>query len=115
MKKFIAKLILICALLTPFGTFAQMQPENFTIILLGTKHYSDVDIIKKNIQKLSSVKNFQPLISSQKHVEFSGTFSGDKDSFVADVESLATDRFVIQSKNDKNRGLVITLRKIGEK
>lgn len=115
MKNFIVKLILICALLAPVGTPAQAQSENFTVILLGTRHYSDADIIKKNIQKLPSVKNFQPSISSQKHVEFSGTFSGDKDSFVADIESLAADRFVIQSKNDKNRGLVITLRKIGGK
>lgn len=96
---------------------AARAPEDtpFTVIITGSRSYSDIDLMKKNIARISSVKKFSQTVASQKHIQFAGLFRGDSDQLVADIEGLAADRFDVQSKKDKLRGLVITLRKITEK
>lgn len=88
---------------------AGVQP--FTIIISGTRSYSDIDSVRKSIQKIPSMQKFVETVSSQNHVQFVGLFTGDPNSLVASIEGVAADRFEIQSKDDKTRGLVITLRK----
>ncbi|MFA4875003.1 MAG: hypothetical protein WC956_04815 [bacterium] len=91
---------------------SQHETTPFILIILGTRNSGDVDVIRKNVSRLPYVKKFVPLFESQKHIEFLGGLSGSTDTLVADVRSLAADRYEMESRDDKRRGLVITLRKI---
>ena len=84
----------------------------FTLVMLGTRHYADADVLRRNIAKIPSMQRFTQTVSSQKHLQFIGLFSGDEASLIADIEGLAADRFEVQKRQDKAQGLVITLRKI---
>lgn len=90
----------------------QPAPETFRIIILGTRSGPDIELIRKNVEKLPYVSLFVPSSVSQRHLEFEGKFTGEEDTLVADVESLSQDRYEVKSKRDSKRGLVITLRKI---
>lgn len=107
----IAFLIFSVVSFLPSAGMAQ-ELEPFVVIFLGTKHFSEVDLLAKNIKKISSVKKFVQSVSSQNHIQYAGAFSGDGESLVADIEGLSADSFSVQSKDDKTRGLVITLKKI---
>ncbi|MFH1829869.1 MAG: hypothetical protein ABH871_03730 [Pseudomonadota bacterium] len=84
----------------------------FTLIILGTRSASDIELIRKNIKSLAYIKGFSPSQVSQRHLEFTGSFVGSEETFLADIESLSADRFEVNSKDDRERGLVVTLRKI---
>lgn len=118
MRNIIFASLVISIFATSAGAFAQAkgeavsnEPLPFTILIVGTRHYSDVDVIKLNIQKMPSVRNFTQKIASQNHTEFGGIYSGDVETLTQDIEGLAADRFEVKTKNYKDRGLVITLRK----
>ena len=115
-------LILFSLLATVSLSFAEdnnsqevVNSDKVTILIVGTKHFSDVNIIHKNIKKNNSIQNLLQTVSSQNHIALTGTFSGSADSVIADIEGLAQDRYEVQKKNDKNQGLIITLRKIADK
>ena len=84
----------------------------FTIIFLGTRVAGDVDVIRKNVARLPSVRVLVPLMESQMHVEYFGALAGSEEGLVADIRSLAADRFDVESRNVRNQGLVITLKKM---
>jgi hypothetical protein len=94
------------------SSYQAAEETPFTLIILGTRNSDDVTIVKQNFSKLPTVKKFVPSLESQKHIEFVGFFTGSADSLAAEAKGLAGDRFETGSKNDKNRGLVITMRKI---
>ena len=120
MKKIIATICLALALIACMQSTAKAEETAaasaggtaFTVIMLGTRHYADADVMRRNIAKIPSMQRFSQTISSQKHLQFVGLFGGDESSLIADIEGLAADRFEIQTRQDKSRGLVITLRKI---
>jgi len=85
---------------------------NFTLLILGTRHRSDVDIIKNNLVKSRMVKNFIPLAISQKHLEYTGSFLGPIDNLLADIRDLSLNRFSVETRYEDNRNLIITLRKL---
>ena len=89
-----------------------VEQYTFRVIILGTRRGSDIEVIRKNVEKLAYVSLFVPSLVSQKHIEFEGMSTGDKETLIADIESLAQDRYEFKSKDDRRRGLVITLRKI---
>jgi hypothetical protein len=91
---------------------AQVGQQPFRIIILGTRNAGDIELIRKNIGKLAYVNLFVPAVVSQRHLEFEGTYGGEADVLIADVESLAQNRYDMQMKNDAKKGLLITLRKI---
>ncbi len=96
---------------------AEAAPEaveqyTFRVIILGTRRGSDIEVIRKNVEKLAYVSLFVPSFVSQRHIEFEGMSTGDKETLIADIESLSQDRYEFKSKDDRRRGLVITLRKI---
>jgi hypothetical protein len=89
-----------------------VDPYTFRVIILGTRSGPDIELIRKNMDKLKYVTLFVPSSVSQKRIEFEGRSIGDEETLVADIESLSQDRFEVKSKRDRRRGLVITLRKI---
>lgn len=88
------------------------QTAPFTIIILGTRKASDIEVIRKNIKSLKYVSKFTPSLVSQRHLEFTGLYIGSEETLLADIESLSADRYDVKIKDDRTRGLVITLRKI---
>ena len=88
------------------------DPEPFRIIILGTRKASDIELIRKNVEKLPYVSLFVPSSVSQRHLEFKGKYAADQETLIADIESLSQDRYEVKSKNDRRKGLVITVRKI---
>jgi hypothetical protein len=88
------------------------QEQPFKVIVLGTRSGSDIELIRTNVEKLSYVSIFVPAVVSQRHIEFEGRFAGEDEALIADIESLAQDRYEVKSRKDRNSGLVITLRKI---
>lgn len=84
----------------------------FTLIISGTRHYQDAEVIRGNIARSPAVQRLVPTVSSQNHLQFSGAFRGDPEGFVADIQGLASDRFEVGSREDPARGLIITLRKM---
>lgn len=89
-----------------------IEPISFTLIIVGTKHYQDADIMRRNIARIPLMQRFTPIVSSQNHIQFTGIFGGSREGLLSDIQGLAADRFELQSRDDKIRGLVITLRKI---
>lgn len=111
-------LIFLCAIACVGAAAAQegtaesstgIQP--FTIIISGTRSYADIDSVRKGVQKIPTIQRFVETVSSQNHMQFTGVFTGDASALIASIEGAASDRFDVQSKDDKTRGLVITLRK----
>ncbi len=103
----------IIAALFCTSAFAQDQTQTLQIkiTLLGTSHREDVQIMTSNLSKLAGMINFAPTVIAKKHFEFAGTYSGDPSDLIADVKSLASDRFSVDSKK-KGDTLTMTLRKI---
>ena len=91
---------------------AQAEPQPFSVIILGTRSGPDIELIRKNVEKLAYVSLFVPASVSQRHLEFAGKYAGEEETLVADIESLSQDRYDVKAKHKGNRGLVITLRKI---
>jgi hypothetical protein len=94
------------------ATSQAVEQYTFRVIILGTRRGPDIEVIRKNVEKLAYVSLFVPSLVSQKHIEFEGMSTGDKETLIADIESLSQDRYEVKSKDDRRRGLVITLRKI---
>lgn len=90
----------------------QTAQQPFRLIILGTRKAADIELIRKNIQKLAYVKLFIPTTVSQRHLEFEGKYLGDAVTLIADVESLALNRYDVTTKEKTKHGLRITLRKI---
>jgi hypothetical protein len=88
--------------------------QRFTVIVLGTRNAQDVDVIERNLRGLAYVRSLTPSAMSQRRVEYSGVCTGPQDTLIADVTSLAADRYELKARTDRQRGLVITLRKIQE-
>jgi hypothetical protein len=86
---------------------------SFTLIILGTRHYSDVDVVISNLKNLPYIDRIVPTLTSQMRQEFEGSFQHNEGDLIADVRSLAADRFDLETRTDDPSGLVITLRKIG--
>ncbi len=96
-----------------YGTAAdEPEVEAFRIIILGTRSGPDIEIIRKNMEKLAYVSVFVPSSVSQRRIEFEGRFTGPDDVLIADIESLSQDRYEVKTRRDDKRGLVITLKKI---
>jgi len=90
----------------------EVEGYPFSLIIVGTRSASDVDVIKRNLADRLYVKLLVPTVVSQRHLEFAGSHTGDEATLIADVESLASDRYDMVTKHERKRGLVITLRKI---
>lgn len=110
---------LIAALASIFAAAASgaeepSPPEQtpFVLAITGTRHRADVEAISKNAARIRGVSGLIETSASQNRVEFSGVYSGDVQSLLADIEGLAQDRFEVHSKPDKGGRLVITLRKL---
>lgn len=84
----------------------------FTLIIVGTRHLPDIDVIKRNVQRIAGVGRLVPAVSSQNHLQFKGTFSGTREALVADIEGLAAERFDLKANDDPSGSLIITLRKM---
>lgn len=89
-----------------------VEAVSFTLIISGTRHYQDIEVIARNISRLPLMQRLAPSVSSQNHVQFMGLFGGQQEALLADLRGLAADRYEVQSRNDDARGLLITLRKI---
>ena len=94
------------------GEVAAAGPVPFTLIIMGTRHYADVDVMRRNIARIALMQRFVQTVAAQNHLQFTGAFGGAEDALVADIRGLAADRYEVQTREDKTRGLVITLRKI---
>ncbi len=108
----IIPIIMLLAAYVCVPAWSDEEAAPFTLIILGTRKASDIEIIRKNIKSLKYIRNFIPSQISQKHLEFTGSFMGSEETFLADIESLSAERYEVKSKDDRTRGLVITLRKI---
>lgn len=112
MKPTFVKIISAVILFSASSVCAAENTQDFKVLILGTRHFSDVDVITKNIRSMKNVKRYIPSVSNQKHLEFTGTLEGDNDTFIEDIKSLSLDRFDVSVKDSQSRGLVITLRKM---
>ena len=94
---------------------APAGPTPFTLIIMGTRHYPDVDVMRRNIARMPLMQRFVQTVAAQNHLQFAGAFGGAEAALIADVQGLAADRYEVQTRQDKARGLIITLRKIQAK
>ncbi|MFA4972775.1 MAG: hypothetical protein WC683_09190 [bacterium] len=111
------KLLAAVTLAIAVGLYSMAAPcddSKFTVIILGTRSAQDVEVIEKNLRALPYVTLFIPTMVSQMHLEFEGSMAAEDDVMIADVASLAADRYDVVAKRESKRGLVITLRKIKE-
>ena len=120
MRRSAAFLLVIATVLYSLAAFSaetgtdEGAGSRFTVVILGTRNADDVKVIEKNLRKLPQVKLFVPTMVSQQHLEFEGSMTTGDDAMIADVQSLAQDRYDVVAKRESKRGLVITLRKIKE-
>ena len=98
----------------PSTEAAKAASAPFTLLLLGTGHSDDVEVICKNLQAQPNVASLVPSVASRNHLEFSGRFTGERAELVTDVRGLAVDRYDVSVQDDAARGLVLILRKIRE-
>lgn len=119
-------LVLLFTLLVSMPATAQTSPQlesqewstrtsgatAFTIIFLGTRHYSDINPIITSLRGLPHVVELTPALEGQSRLEFVGFFTGPQRSLRADVVSLTADRFIVEARNDNDSSLVLTLKKI---
>lgn len=91
---------------------APPQPLKFKLIILGTRYFSDVDVIKKGLSRSPYATRIVPSEISQRHIEYEGTLAGPAESFVADITGLSQNRFNVESRYDQDKMLIVTLRKI---
>lgn len=94
------------------ASYSGVSAINFKLIILGTQHRADIDVIRKNLVKNPLIKDFVPREISQRHLEYTGSFLGLVDNLQADIQSLSSNRFNVEIAYDKNGQLVMTLRKI---
>ena len=87
----------------------------FTLIIVGTRHYSDVDVMRRNIARIPLMRRFVQAVSSQKHIQFLGLFGGTEEGLLEDIRGLASDRFDVGIRKDRTLGLVVTLKKMEAK
>ena len=85
---------------------------SFTIVFLGTRHYSDVNPIITSLKGLPHITELTPSLESQSRLEFVGFFTGPQRSLTADVASLAANRFTMNKSSGDEQALTITLKKI---
>lgn len=93
-------------------TVAPSQPLKFKLIILGTRYFSDVDVMKKGLSRSPYATRIVPSEISQRHLEYEGTLTGPAESFIADITGLSQNRFDVESRYDRDNILVVTLRKI---
>lgn len=82
----------------------------FRLVVLGTRYYADVDVLLRNLRELPPVEQLVPRLESQNRLEFDGRFRGPPPSLVADVRSLAANRFEV-AQAQEGKLLLLTLRK----
>lgn len=102
-------------LISPFSgaqTATPSQPLKFKLIILGTRYFSDVDVMKKGLSRSPYAARIVPSEISQRHLEYEGTLAGPAESFIADITGLSQNRFDVESRYDRDNILVVTLRKI---
>ena len=85
----------------------------FTLIVLGTRHYQDVDVIVGTLKGLPYIDRIVPTFTSQLRQEFEGSYQHKEGDLIADVRGLAADRFHVETRPEELSGVVITLRKMG--
>lgn len=96
----------------PVASSYDVRTSPFALIILGTRNSQDVDVIRQNLSHLVFVKMLVPSFQGQKHIEFEGQYAGPKETLIAEVKTLISDRYDMETRDDKSRGVVITLRKI---
>ena len=84
----------------------------FKIVLLGTRHRSDIESIIRSLMKSPLTERIVPTAISQDRLEYEGTYTGSEQSFVADIRGLAMNRFNINESRGSGGEVLITLRKI---
>lgn len=96
----------------PAAASSEISQTAFTLLIVGTRHHADVEVMRNNVGRIPKMQRLVQTVSSQNHLQFSGLYGGAVDALIADIQGLAADRFDVQARDDKARGLVITLRKI---
>lgn len=84
----------------------------FTLLIVGSKHFSDVDMVRQNLKNLPNVSQLGPSISSQNHIQMQGVFSGDAGLLANEIRAFTADRFDVATRDSDNGEVIITLRKI---
>lgn len=89
----------------------------FTIAIVGTTNYSDVNVLIKNLKRSSQIGRLSASTSKRELSEFTGTYKGSRESLIDEITGLAQDRFAVELPKQKGKQsgvLNITLRKITE-
>ena len=84
----------------------------FRIIILGTRYRSDIDSIIQSLIKSPSTKRIVPMVISQDHLEYEGSYTGNEHSLISDIRGLAMNRFNMNESRGSGGEILITLRKI---
>lgn len=112
MKKTAAALAAIITLAAFSHAFAQSGPTPFTLIIAGTRSIADVESVKGSLKRVSGIQGLTQTGASQMRIEFSGNYAGTEEALSGEIESIAADRFDVTAKSNKQRGFVITMRKL---
>jgi hypothetical protein len=107
--------------LISFCAWAQESQNTFeehplTISIVGASNYNDIRLIQTNLKRSIQITKLATSLASKGLVEFSGTYTGDKESLVDEIKGLAQDRFAVELSKQKGRDatapLTVTLRKL---
>jgi hypothetical protein len=105
---------LLCAF--SFNLSAAPTPEytpfGFTVDIVGTVHFLDVEHVKKGLQQADGAERVRITRSSQNFTRLEGIFVGTRDHFERDLQGLTQNRFEVKINEKVGGALDVTLTKL---
>lgn len=84
----------------------------FTIDLLGTPHFQDVEVIQRGLERADGVEFVYVARSSRNFTRLEGIAKCPRKNFMSDLNGLAQERFTVEVEEKIDGTLIITLRKM---
>ncbi|OGQ23192.1 MAG: hypothetical protein A3I05_02870 [Deltaproteobacteria bacterium RIFCSPLOWO2_02_FULL_44_10] len=114
MKKlrFISFVLLFFLSLLSLHVYGETK-NSFTLLLLESHHFSDVDALMRALRRSSLIENMTIVREVRDVIELSGTLKqGATGSLRSEVMSAAEGRFSFESEEKKENHHILTLRKL---
>ncbi len=95
------------------ATLGSPPTHSFTVDILDTKNFGDVNTVLAGLQRADGVNEVSVVRSNRNFVKLAGTMEGDAEHLINDIKGLSQDRFSVKARNLEDGTLAITLRRLG--
>lgn len=85
---------------------------SFLLQLLGVEHFADIDAVQRALARAPHITNLQVVRETRGLVELHGVSGTNTEQLSAEVASVASDRFSIESQRNEQCTTIFVLRKI---